>query len=77
MTKETGGIESDDRERGWKEQCSVKKNEGNNWRKIDKKHDIQEGDVGESDSKQGGGKWDRRGEKYMWQDMGMKMYTIQ
>ena len=27
MTKETDGIESDDRERGWKEQCSDKKDE--------------------------------------------------
>ena len=27
MTKEKDGIESDDRERGWKEQCSDKKDE--------------------------------------------------
>ena len=79
MIKETDGTESDDRERGRNQQCSDKKDEErrlrggrasaskNRWRKNNRKHDMQEGDRGESDSREGGGggQWDKRGEKLM------------
>ena len=55
MTKDTDGIESDDKERGWKEECSDKKDEErrlrregeckeHKWKKDNRKHDMQECD---------------------------------
>ena len=39
---------------------------GNTWRRNNRKHDIQEGDRGETDSREvGRGQWDRRGERFM------------
>ena len=62
MTKETDGIESDNRERGRKEQCSDKKDEERRLRggrvitrkteKKNGKHDMQEGVREESDSRE-------------------------
>ena len=54
-TKEMDGIESDDRERGRKEQCGDNKYEERRLRggrKNNRKHDIQEGDRGERDSRE-------------------------
>ena len=74
MTKPTDGIESDDRERGWKEQCSDKKDEErrlkggrvdckeNKWRKNNRKHDMHEGDREKVTVEKEGRQWDRRGQ---------------